>query len=95
VVSEEQATAIPAPPADTTATPVAAPDVGGQAPPADQAPTAAPAGAAAPANGAGQAPRPSSLPNTGAADASLSWLIVMSAILLALGGWLIRRRSVR
>jgi LPXTG-motif cell wall-anchored protein len=88
VVSETQATAIPTPPADTTATPAAAPAAGGPLPPVDQAATAAPAGGAV-------QPRPSSLPNTGAADAPTGWLIVVSAGLLALGGWLIRRRIPR
>ena len=81
VISETQATAVPTPPADTSATLAA----GGQAPPADQAATAAPA------SGAAQ-PRPSSLPNTGAPADSAGGLLVLGAGRLALGGWLIRRR---
>jgi len=86
VVSETQATAAATAEAGTAATPAAAPEAGGQAA------TAAPAGAA---GGAAQAPRPSSLPNTGAADSSPGWLIAVSAALLALGGWMIRRRVMR
>jgi len=88
VVADTQATAIPASPADTTATPLAAPEAGGQVPPVNQAATAAPAGGAA-------QPRPSSLPNTGATDTPAGWLLVLSAGMLALGGWLIRRRIAR
>jgi hypothetical protein len=88
VVSEAQATAIITPTVDMTTTPVAAPEAGGPAPPVDQAATAAPAGGAA-------QPRPSSLPNTAAPDAPAGWLIVVSIGLLALGGWLRRRRMTR
>jgi hypothetical protein len=88
VVSEAQATAIPTPTADMTTTPAAAPEAGGQAPPVDQSATAAPAGGSA-------QPQPRSLPNTAAPDAPAGWLIVVSAGLLALGGWLIRRRTTR
>jgi LPXTG-motif cell wall-anchored protein len=84
VISETQATAIPSPPADTTATLAAAPAAGDQTPPSDQAATGAPAGGAA-------QPRPSSLPNTGSPSASMGWLLVLSVGLLALGGWLSRR----
>ncbi len=86
VISETQATAIPAPPADTTATPAVAPEAGGVVPPVDQAAPVAPAGGAAP-------PRPSSLPNTGATNVPVVWLLALSAVLLALGGWLLRRRA--
>jgi len=88
VIAETQATAVPTPPADTTAIPAAAPDIGGPLPPADQAATAASAGGAA-------QPRPSSLPNTGATEAPVAWLLALSAGLLALGGWLVRRRIAR
>jgi LPXTG-motif cell wall-anchored protein len=88
VIAETQATAVPTPPADTTAIPAAAPDIGGPLPPAGQAATAAPAG------GAGR-PRPSSLPNTGATETPVAWLLALSAGLLALGGWLVRRRIAR
>jgi LPXTG-motif cell wall-anchored protein len=84
VISETQATALPTPLADTTAIP-AAPAAGGQVPPFDQA---------APAGGAVQV-RPASLPNTGATDAPVIWPLAFTAGLLALGGWLIRRRIAR
>jgi LPXTG-motif cell wall-anchored protein len=83
-ISETQATALPTPSAGTTAIP-AAPAAGGQVPPIDQA---APAGGAVPV-------RPASLPNTGAIDAPVLWLLVFTAGLLALAGWLIRRRIAR
>ena len=88
VLSETQATAIPSPPADMSTTPAAAPEAGGQAPPVDQSVGAAPAGGAA-------QPQPRSLPNTAAPDAPAGWLIALSAGLLALGGWLRRRRITR
>jgi hypothetical protein len=85
-VSGEQATAIP-PPASTDATAIAggAPEAGGPLIPVSQS---------VPVAAGGQAPHPIpiSLPNTGAPDASLGWVIVTSAVLLALGSWLRRWR---
>jgi len=88
-VSGEQATAVPAAvSADTTAVPGAAPEAVGQIVPVSQS---APAGAA----GRATQPIPSSLPNTAAPDVSLAWVIVTSAVLLALGAWLRRWRISR
>src|SRR5262249_946406 len=88
VSSGEQATAAPTAAApNTTAAPVVAPETAGQATPVGQSPTAALAAA-----GAAQ-PRPRSPPNTGSPNAAAGWLIIASAALLALGGWLIRRRA--
>jgi LPXTG-motif cell wall-anchored protein len=88
VLSETQATASPAPSADIAMTPVGAPEAVGQVPPVDQTATGAAAGGAVPV-------RPASLPNTGATDAPVGWLLALIAALLALGGWLIRRRIAR
>jgi hypothetical protein len=81
VVSGEQATAIPTP---ASVIPGAAPETGGQLIPVSQSAPAAAGGAAQPI--------PSSLPNTAAPDAPLGGVIVTSVVLLALGGWLLRRR---
>jgi hypothetical protein len=88
VESGEQATAVPPlGSADITAIP-GVPPAGGQGIPVSQ-----PAPGGATAGGAAQ-PIPISLPNTAAPDAPLGWLIAVGAGLLALGGWLRRRRIV-
>jgi hypothetical protein len=76
--------------ADLTAVPEA-PAAGGQAPPTDQG---LPADQAPPAGAAGGAPQviPRSLPNTSAPDAGAGWLLWLSAGLLVLGGWMLRRK---
>jgi hypothetical protein len=85
----EQATAIPAPASEnTTAIAGAAPEAGGQGMPVNQSVPGATAGGAA-------QPIPISLPNTAAPDTPAGWLIAVSVGLLALGGWLRRRRIVR
>ncbi|MEP7188808.1 MAG: thioester domain-containing protein [Roseiflexaceae bacterium] len=85
-VSDEQATAIPTPvSADTTAIPGAAAEAAGQALPVSQpAPPAA--------RDRASQPIPSSLPTTAAPETPVGWLVVVGAGLLALGGWLLRRR---
>jgi hypothetical protein len=85
-VSGEHANPVPTPEsAATTAVPSAAPQAAGQAIPVGQpAPSA-------PRDQAGQ-PIPSSLPNTAGSDDSLTWVVAISLVLLALGGWLIRWR---
>jgi hypothetical protein len=94
VNSEEQATAVPTPgEADLTAIAAAAAQ-GEQATPTSQASPdaqAAPATSVAPAGGAPQV-QPRSLPNTSAPDASMRWLLWLSAGLLVLGGCMLRRR---
>jgi hypothetical protein len=86
VASGEQATAVPTPASpDTTAAPTAPPEAAGPPTPADQSAPAAAGGAAQ--------PRPRSLPNTAAPGTGAGRLIGVSLVLLALGGWLLRRRT--
>jgi hypothetical protein len=85
-IAGEQATAIPSPEsAGGIPIPGAPPAVGEQPIPVSQ-----PAGAAAP--GSAGKPIPSSLPNTAGPDDPLKWVIAISLLLLALGGWLSRQR---
>jgi len=84
-IAGEQATAVPPASAGGTAIPAeATPAAGGEGVPVSQP--------VSPAAG-GAAPIPSRLPNTADPDDSLKWVIAISLMLLALGGWLASRRA--